>query len=149
MGASTTKAEITGPFGLIVDGTGDVYIADTADSLIRFVTAAGKITAVVGTYNSGANFGYAGATEGLPPARPSIVLRAVALDSNGNLYIADTSNNVIRKLTASTGVITTVAGNNVQRGYFRRRRTATSKPNSTTSKEPRWTRRATSTSRIR
>ncbi len=114
-GGQATKAEVSGPYGLTVDSKGDLYIADTVNSLIRYVTASGTISAVVGTYsNPDSGFGGdGGLATGATLNRPS----AVALDSQGNYYIADTYNNVIRKVTASNGIITTIAGNN-QTGYL-------------------------------
>jgi uncharacterized protein (TIGR03437 family) len=107
-----TSGELTSPFGLTVDGTGDIYIADTDDDVIQYVTAAGKVTTFAGNYSDGGYGGDNGLATGGFVNHPA----GVALDSKGNLYIADTRNNVIRKVTASTGNITTVAGNN-QYGY--------------------------------
>jgi uncharacterized protein (TIGR03437 family) len=108
-----TSGELTSPFGLTVDGTGDIYIADTDDDVIQYVTAAGKVTTFAGNYSDAGYGGDNGLATGGFINRPA----SVALDSKGNLYIADTANNVIRKVTASTGNITTVAGNN-QYGYL-------------------------------
>ena len=101
-GGPATKAELNGPTSLAVDGSGNLYIADSANSVIRKVTTAtGIITTVAGN--------------------PALSLRlngpqGVAVDSSGNVYIADTNNDVIRKVAAATGIITIVAGNGAE-GY--------------------------------
>ena len=106
-GGPATSARINYPQGVAVDTAGNVYIADTYNSVVRKVTVAtGVITTVAGTP---ANFGYLG--DG-GPAAGALLDRpfGVALDSAGNLYIADYGNQVIRKVANAT--ITTVAGNN-------------------------------------
>jgi len=92
-----TSAQLSFPQGVAVDSSGNLYIADTGNNVIREITASsGVISTIVGT----------GAHLKAP--------QALALDSSGNLYIADTGNNVIRKVVLSTGVITTVAGTGTQ-----------------------------------
>ncbi len=100
---SATSAELNNPQGVAVDSSGNVYIADTANHVVRKVTG-GTITTVAGINIPGYGGDGAGATGALL-ANPT----ALAIDSSGNLYIADTSNNVIRKVTSSGG-ISTVAG---------------------------------------
>lgn len=106
-GGPAINAEIHSLQGLAVDANGDLYIADSQNNRIRKVTAStGVITTVAGNgaadYSGDGNVATGAALNG-----PS----GVAVDTNGNLYIADTQNNRIRKVTVSTGVITTVAGN--------------------------------------
>jgi uncharacterized protein (TIGR03437 family) len=110
-GGPATSARLNVPLGVAVDAAGNVYIADTYNNVIRKVTAAtGIITTAVG----GAA-GYIG--DGGPATGAGLKLpTGVAVDSAGNLYIADQGHNAIRKVTAGTGIITTVAGNGVQ-GY--------------------------------
>ena len=92
---------------MAVDSDDNIYIADVNNHRIRKVTAStGVITTVAGSGGSG----YGG--DGGPATAAQInAPRGVAVDSAGNIYIADTNNQRIRKVTASTGVITTVAGN--------------------------------------
>jgi len=111
-GGPAASATIGGAYGLAVDGAGNLYIADTGKFRIRKITAAtGIITTVAGTgaqSYSGDNGPATSATMSTP--------YGLAVDGSGNLYIADQGNNVIRKVTAATGIITTVAGTGAQ-GY--------------------------------
>ncbi len=94
------------PGGVFLDALGDIYIADTGNSLIREVTPTGVSTIIAG----GGSFGYYGdgaAATGAALYNP----QGVYVDGSGNVYIADTLNNAIRKVTASTGIISTIAGN--------------------------------------
>ncbi|HLK22199.1 MAG TPA: hypothetical protein VKT81_24800 [Bryobacteraceae bacterium] len=100
-----TKALLSQPFGVALDGNGNLYIPDSLDNRIRkVVILTGQITTVAGNGISGfaGDGGPATAAEISDPA-------AVALDSSGNLYIYDTGNEVIRKVDAS-GNISTVVG---------------------------------------
>ena len=101
-----TSAKLYGADGLAVDGQGNVYIADTLHHRIRKVTAStGIITTVAGTGSSGFN-GDGGAATEAQLSRPD----GVAVDADGNLYVADTLNDRVRKVTHATGLISTVAG---------------------------------------
>jgi sugar lactone lactonase YvrE len=103
-------ASFNTPFGIAVDGAGDVYISDRADNRVRMVAAGtGIITTVVGTGSacSTSNCGDDGLAINATLNSPG----QIALDSVGNLYIADIFDYRVRKVTALTGVITTVAGN--------------------------------------
>ncbi len=102
-GGPAAKALIQNPEGIAIDHSGNLYIADWGNNRIRMVNPAGIISTVVGSSTTG----YSG--DGGPAAKASIALpNGVAVDSSGNLYIADTDNNAIRKI--SNGIITTVAG---------------------------------------
>ena len=111
-GVLATQANLDQPSSLALDGAGNLYIADSAHNRIRMVAApippatAGIITTIAGT-------GVADYTGDGQPASAATLSSpsGVALDGAGNLYIADTGNNVIRKITAATGDISTVAGN--------------------------------------
>ncbi len=107
-----TSAWISVPFGVALDSYGNIYIADTYNSRIRRVDAiTGVITTVAGSYG----YGYAG--DNGPATAASLAMpQAVAVDGSGNIYISDTNNSSIRKVDATTGLITTVAGNGTS-GY--------------------------------
>ncbi len=104
---SATLAQLNQPSGVAVDAAGNVYIADTGNNRVRKVAfATGVITTVAG--NGAATYGGDnGVSNGAQVNQPA----DVTLDNAGNLYIADTGNNRIRKIAAATGIITTVAGN--------------------------------------
>jgi PKD repeat protein len=101
-GGEATSARLDQPFAVAVDGRGDVFIADAGNNRIRKVSG-GTITTVAGTGTAGFS-GDGGQATRAQLARPS----GVAVDDQGDLYIADTGNYRIRKV--SGGVITTVAG---------------------------------------
>jgi len=102
-GGAATSAELSGPMGMAA-GAGKVYIADSANNAIRMVSGA-NISTVAGNGTPS----YQG--DGGPATSATVNNpEGVALDSANNLYIADTSNSAIRKVTVSTGIITTVAG---------------------------------------
>jgi sugar lactone lactonase YvrE len=105
-GGAASTAELSWPRGVSLDAGGNLYIADTSNDRIRRVDAAsGIVTTVVGgTQGSSGDGGPAISAELSYP-------EGVTSDAAGNLYIADTLNNRIRKVDAATGIITTVAGN--------------------------------------
>jgi sugar lactone lactonase YvrE len=105
-GSSATSAIIRNPGSTAVDSAGNLYIADFSDNRIRRVDArTGTILTVAGT----GRFGYSG--DGGPATAATLAsANDVALDSAGNLYICDTFNCRVRKVSAATGIITTVAG---------------------------------------
>ncbi len=106
-GGPATSAKLNAPRGVALDGSGNLYIADTGNRRIRKVDAAGDIATVVG---SGAQQGPIG--DGGPALQARLNNPySVAVDGSGNLYIADTDNHSIRKVDFTTDVITTVAGN--------------------------------------
>ncbi len=91
-GGPATSAQLYSPSGIVVDSTGNWYIADSSNNRIRMVTPAGVISTIAGTGD---------------PAQLSAP-RAIAIDGANNLYIADTGNNAVRKL-APGGTLTTLA----------------------------------------
>ena len=103
-GGSATRAQLNHPEGLAFDAAGNLYIADTANNVIRRVTTSGVISTVAGTGEYG-NKGDSGAATAAQLANPN----AVALDSAGKLYIADSANNRVRFVDTS-GVIRNLAG---------------------------------------
>jgi uncharacterized protein (TIGR03437 family) len=98
-----TSAELYWPDGVAVDSAGDLYIADSGNNRIRKVSN-GVITTVAGNGTKG----FSG-DNGPATSAQLYAPFGIALDSAGNLYIADSGNNRVRKV--SNGVITTVAGN--------------------------------------
>ena len=106
-GGPATAAQLNYPSGVAPDGAGNLYIADRDNHRIRKVDAAGAITTVAG----GGPVGDGGAATAAQLWSPN----SVAPDGAGNLYIADTRNNRIRKVD-SAGVISTVAGDGT-RGF--------------------------------
>ncbi|MEQ1515610.1 MAG: NHL repeat-containing protein [Usitatibacteraceae bacterium] len=105
-GIAATAASLFAPRGVAVDSAGNVYIADSYHDRVRKLTrATGRLSTVSGT---GVN-GYNGDGIAATSAKLNRPL-GVALDRSGNLYIADAGNNRIRKVSAASGIITTVAG---------------------------------------
>ncbi len=106
-GGAATSAVLNLPSNAVIDNMGNVYIADTNYNRIRMVSPGGMINTVVGTGTPG----YSG--DGGPATLAQIAQpEGVALDGSSNLYIADSKNNVIRKVT-SGGIISTYAGTGV------------------------------------
>lgn len=104
-----TTATISYPMKITTDGTGNLYIADTDNHRVRFITkSTGIITTVAGTGDAGYN-GDGGYAFMATLFRPS----DVTLDPSGNIYIADAANNRIRMVDRSSGIISTVAGTGV------------------------------------
>jgi len=115
-GGAATSAELTNPSGVALDASGNFYIADlgldNANSRVRKVTVS---TGVISTVAGDAYSGYLG-DGGAATSAELNAPHSVSIDSSGDIYIADTDNNRIRKVTASTGIIVTLAGNGAQ-GY--------------------------------
>jgi uncharacterized repeat protein (TIGR01451 family) len=104
-GSPATGAQLSGPLGLALDSSGNLYIADTNNHRIRMVDGSGNITTVAGNGNCCSSTGDGGTATnaGIGTAY------GLAVDSSGDLFISDISNNVVREV--SSGTITTVAGN--------------------------------------
>ena len=91
------------PFGITMDKSGNIFVADYANSKIRKVNATGYVTTIAGSGANGADDGYGSSSSfGFP--------WGLCADSLGNVYVADTGNNKIRKINA-TGYVSTFAGN--------------------------------------
>ena len=109
-GGPATSANLSNPTTVLMDAAGNVFFSDTGNNVVRRISAFdGTISTVAGTMGS---HGYAG--DGAAANKALLDgPNGLSLDADGNLYIADTSNNVIRKLSAATGMISTVAGTGV------------------------------------
>ncbi len=103
-GIPATSAVLSGPQGLAVDGSGNVYIANSSDHQVRKVNAAGLITTIAGNGTAGTS-GDGGAATAAELRSP----RGLVVDNSGNIYISDDQANNLRKIDAS-GIITTIAG---------------------------------------
>src|SRR5437773_76309 len=96
-------AQLDHPFGVAADKAGNVYVADTLNSTIRKITSAGVVTTLAGTP------GVIGSADGSGSAAQFFYAFAVAVDGVGNVYVGDTNNFTVRKITPA-GVVTTLAG---------------------------------------
>ena len=104
-GGEAALAQLNGPASVAIDANGTLYVADSLNHRIRRVSANGLIDTVAG---NGAH-GYSG--DGGPAVKAQLNgPLGVAVDGAGNLYIADTNNNRVRKVSV-TGVISTITGN--------------------------------------
>ncbi len=112
-----TTAELSFPYDVAVDGSGNVFIADSSNCRIRRVDAA---SGNISTYAGNGTCGYTGDNGPATAAQINTIngLSFVALDASGNLFIADEGNGVVRRVDAATKTITTYAGNNAQSGGF-------------------------------
>jgi sugar lactone lactonase YvrE len=91
------------PSGIAIDNGGNVYVADTGNNTIRQITPAGVVTTLAGLA------GFSGSADGAGTSARFNQPSGLALDAAGSLYVADTGNSVIRRVTAA-GVVTTFAG---------------------------------------
>ncbi len=91
------------PAGVAVDNSGNVYIADTGNHVIRRVASNGTAIVLAGSV------GKSGSTDGIRSAARFYYPRGIAVDDAGTIYVADTANHTIREIT-SDGVVTTLAG---------------------------------------
>ena len=107
-GGAATAAELSQPNALAVDASGNVYICDNLNEVVREVNVStGIITTIAGTGGTAGYTGDLGSATSATLSDPS----GIALDASGNLYIADYANYVVREVVAATGNIQTFAGN--------------------------------------
>lgn len=99
--ADATKARFSLPLGIAVDGSGNLYVADTQNYTVRKIAPSGMVTTLAGTP------GASGSTDGTGAAARFSFLKGIAVDGSGNVYAVD--NSAIRKITPA-GVVTTLAG---------------------------------------
>ena len=107
--ATGTAARFNGPFGVAVDPSGNIYVADSGNQTIRKITSAGVVTTLAGAVGS------FGSTDGTGGAARFSNPMGLATDAAGNVYVADSNNQTIRKITPA-GVVTTIAGTVGQSG---------------------------------
>lgn len=109
-GGQAVQATLNAPQGIEIDAQGNIYVADTRNHRIRKIDATTKIiNTIAGSSNLPAFSGDGGLAINAELANPL----GIAFDKNGNIYIVDRQSHRIRKITISTGIITTVAGNGI------------------------------------
>ncbi len=105
-GGAATSAQLASPYGVAVDGLGNVFVADTSNHRLRRIDATtGVITTLAGTGFPGYGGDGAAASSALLGS-PS----GLAVDARGDVFVADTDNHRVRRIDATSGVITTVVG---------------------------------------
>ena len=110
-GGQASLAELNYPEDIALDASGNLYLADYANNRIRMINTAGIITTIAGSGSIGVGTGGYGGDGG--QATDALLNNPcnITFDSFGNLFIADLRNDRIRKVTISTGIISTAAGN--------------------------------------
>jgi sugar lactone lactonase YvrE len=100
-----SAARFSSPWGIVCDTSGNIYVADAGNSIIRkIVASSAAVTTLAGTAGS------YGSANGTGSAAQFNGPEGITCDTSGNIYVADTFNHTIRKIVASTGVVTTFAG---------------------------------------
>jgi hypothetical protein len=105
-GGPATAALFNGPCDVTVDGANNIYVADLNNHVIRRINS---VTGIVSTVAGKNAVGYSG--DGGPAIMARLNQpRGIYVDNSGNLYIADYNNNRVRMVSATSGIITTIAG---------------------------------------
>ena len=108
-GIAALDADLWLPYGVAVDRSGTVYIADPGNNRVRKVFPSGTTYTTIATAAGTGTKGYN--ADGIPAATAQLNHPyGVAVDAAGNLFIADSDNNRVRRVDAATGIITTIAG---------------------------------------
>ncbi len=106
-GGPATNAQINSPYQMVIDNTGNLFFTDNGSFHIRKIDASGIITTIAGD-------GTSSFTDGVPATASGFGNpRGLAIDCNGNILVGDHGHQRIRKIDASTGIITTIAGGGV------------------------------------
>lgn len=111
-GVPAIAVQLQAPWGVAVDASGNVYIADWLDNRVRKVDVSGTIYTIAGTTVTG----FSG-DGGLATTAKFDGSSKVGLDTAGNIYISDYFNNRVRKININTGIINTVAGSSNTPGF--------------------------------
>ncbi len=109
-GKAATAAQLNHPYDIAIDSSGNIFIADSDNAVVRKVTSDGNIATVAGNNQAGAGYSGDGSAATGAQLRGPV---GVAVASNGDFYIADIGNQRIRLVTASNKNIATVVGNNI------------------------------------
>lgn len=106
-----SSARFNGPASVAMDGSGNLYVADGGNSLIRKITSSGVVNVFAGALPIGQNtgFGNSGTNDGVGQNAKFYYPDGITIDAVGNLYVADAFNYTIRKVTPA-GLVTTIAG---------------------------------------
>ena len=118
-GGKATDAQLYNPRAVAFDRAGDVFVADALNHRVRRIDSNGIITTIAGnptTSSNGAPIGAFGGDGGPATQAQLNQPHGVAVDSHGNVYVADSLNNRIRRISAANGVITTIAGGDDKHG---------------------------------
>ena len=105
-GGPAVNAALKFPYGICIDGSGNIYVSEYSGHCVRKITAA---TGIITTICGNGTAGYSG--DGGPATSAALnTPEGICVDATGNIYIADSKNSRIRKITAATGIITTIGG---------------------------------------